>query len=184
MYWECNEHFFSEDGLHVEGRQSGIDPNTRELSLFGRKKQDLRDMWDVLVQGYGNRELTHPDKNKLVAISGLAQKFAKLLGGDEYIVGLWKKRLVESLFWSLPAGLEAHILPPWQSTWPPAHYRAPSWSWACLDAPIYNPDERIYAAEKNLSNMQPLLRTRLIRTARLPLAPTSCSMPRRHAPPA
>lgn len=143
MYYECNEHFLSEDGLRVHGRGTSIDPNTKNLDFYPTtEKLTLRAMWDLLVQDYAGREMFNPDDDKFVAISGLAQKLGTLFPGDMYVAGLWKTRLVELLFWSTAGGG-----PPWQNDWPPAKYRAPSWSWANIDATICNPDERIYASE-------------------------------------
>jgi hypothetical protein len=147
MYYECNTKFQGEAGFGVHGRQYSVDPNTREISLFGTKKQKPRELWDLLVQVYGAREAFNLDKDKFVAFSGLAQQFGSLFGDDEYIAGLWKEKFVDSLFWSRDDDPQ-RTRPSWVSTWPPTPYRAPSWSWACMDAEIFNPDGRIYGAEK------------------------------------
>ncbi|KIJ37195.1 hypothetical protein M422DRAFT_116365, partial [Sphaerobolus stellatus SS14] len=101
MYWECNEHFSSEDGFHVKGRMFSTDKHTKEISLFGHKKHDPRELWFVLLQSYGNRLMGNP-MDKLAAVAGLAEKFGKIFSEEhknEYMAGLWKRTIVEDLFW-------------------------------------------------------------------------------------
>jgi len=154
MYYECNTKFQAEAGFSVDGRQLSVDLNTQEISLFEKEKRNPRELWDVLVQVYGARKASHLE-DKLVAFSGLAQKFHDLFRDDDghddghddvYIAGLWRKTFVQSLFWST----DNDPRPSWVSTWPPAApliYRAPSWSWACMDTKIYLADGRIYRSE-------------------------------------
>ena len=144
MYYECNVHFLSEDGFDVKGRQSSTNPKTKEIVFLGEKKQNMEEMWDLLVQEYSGRSISYPDENKFIAFGGLAKKFTSLYGGDEYVAGLWRKKLVECLFWSVGFVDDSTKLPAWDNTWPPAKYRAPSWSWACMDCEVLNPDGRIY----------------------------------------
>lgn len=67
--------------------------------------------------------------DKLVAISGIASEYAKLLAGDTYIAGVWKDTLPFGLLWGREGWAEdARPRPP--------AYRAPSWSWASVDCPV------------------------------------------------
>ncbi|KAH8744032.1 hypothetical protein F5882DRAFT_498209 [Hyaloscypha sp. PMI_1271] len=66
--------------------------------------------------------------NKLAAISGIASEFGKLIGGDVYVAGMWKKDLLYNLSWRMEKdGIYLE------------EYRSPSWSWACIDGPITFP---------------------------------------------
>ncbi|KAL1792884.1 hypothetical protein ACET3X_009391 [Alternaria dauci] len=96
--------------------------------------------WLSLIQNYSLRELTkRPDK--LPALSGLARMLAKATG-DRYLAGLWARHIPEDLFWRVY---------PWEESFEGEtpvkgkllgrvtrleEYRAPSWSWASLDAPV------------------------------------------------
>jgi hypothetical protein len=84
-------------------------------------------IWDSLVEHYTNTLLTEP-KDKLVAISGIANHFASTLK-DTYIVGMWRQRLESQLLWRRSAagdkiGSRSKI------------YRAPTWSWASMEKQI------------------------------------------------
>lgn len=87
--------------------------------------------WQQAVSDYTQRQLTEP-ADKLPAFSGLAEAFSRLRN-DQYLAGLWRRRLVHDLMWS--------TRPPGVSRFGPKtntrhNWRAPSWSWACLDAGI------------------------------------------------
>lgn len=85
------------------------------------------------------------ENDKLPALAGLARSMAERTG-DFYQAGLWKSMLPE-LFWKVAMSEPTHmckdpghdklLLPPWKSevVVPPA-YRAPSWSWAWVDASV------------------------------------------------
>jgi hypothetical protein len=92
--------------------------------------------WHRIVEQYSTRELTMPG-DKLPAISGLASKIRKATH-SEYIAGLWKGNLAFDLLWQraapTPSDRDLHALETW---------RAPSFSWSSLNAPItyYTPDD-------------------------------------------
>jgi hypothetical protein len=89
------------------------------------------EIWNSLVQAYSNMSLTVPG-DKLVALSGLAKRFMAILD-DTYVAGMWRRHLDKSLCWF--ADLEGQATDP--TTCRPATYRAPTWSWAATDMPIY-----------------------------------------------
>jgi hypothetical protein len=109
-------------------------------SAHYNKYRKFHDIWQRLGTMYGRCELTQPDADKLMAISGLARVIQRELD-DEYLVGLWKKNLLGDLLWrvhktqrkiqgTVPNG-------PYERRWDyskrAATYRAPSWSWASVD---------------------------------------------------
>lgn len=60
----------------------------------------------------------------LFGLAGLCGEMFK----DKYLAGFWLKDLVDGLLWSVWEGRPASQ---------PAKYRAPSWSWASLEGPIF-----------------------------------------------
>jgi len=89
-----------------------------------------RELWTWIIQDYSARDLTFPS-DKLVALSGLARRIQGLTG-DEYFAGLWRKDFELQLLWS-----RAHWdTGPRDEGKGALEYRAPSWSWACLDHTI------------------------------------------------
>ena len=80
--------------------------------------------WRQLVSEYTSRSLTLPS-DKLVAISGLAM-WLQRQSGDTYLAGLWRKTFWADLLWSASGTLLER----------PIKWRAPSWSWACVDSRI------------------------------------------------
>ncbi|KAK4541056.1 hypothetical protein LTR36_008281 [Oleoguttula mirabilis] len=68
--------------------------------------------------------MSHP-ADKLPAFAGLAEAFARARD-DVYLAGLWKRRLVHDLMWEARTNRETR-----RHAW-----RAPSWSWASIDAGI------------------------------------------------
>jgi hypothetical protein len=101
-------------------RKRGVEPNIIELYR----------QWMGVVQTYTRCNLTrHTDK--LVAISGLARKFHESLGpNEEYVAGLWKHYLYLHLLWDGSGDNRTNFR--WRE------YRAPSWSWASHEGPVYN----------------------------------------------
>ncbi|KAF3039152.1 hypothetical protein E8E12_004021 [Didymella heteroderae] len=75
--------------------------------------------------------------DKLPAISGIASKIRKATH-SEYIAGLWKSNLAFDLLWQravpTPTDGDSHSLETW---------RAPTFSWSSLNAPVtyYTPDD-------------------------------------------
>jgi hypothetical protein len=77
----------------------------------------------MLVDNYSARQLTKAS-DKLPAFSGIAQHFQPVLG--DYLAGLWRDDIVRGLWWVKHVGGE-----------PVSDYRAPSWSWASVDGPVW-----------------------------------------------
>ena len=98
-----------------------------------------------LVEEFSKRKLTK-DFDKLPALSGLATLVAAKTG-DKYLAGMWASSLLSDLTWAVKAFEPSHHCddPEHDASMPPARkavvkypsqYRAPSWSWASLDAEI------------------------------------------------
>ncbi|RMZ91235.1 hypothetical protein DV736_g1521, partial [Chaetothyriales sp. CBS 134916] len=126
--------------------QSELDPSSGAndcLGVTAATYYRFHNMWQRLVELYGDSELTKPE-DKLPAISGLARAIHKQLGGDVYIAGLWRRSLVSDLLWRVNSARRRirGTTPdgPYEKTWDTAQqavsYRAPSWSWASVDAEL------------------------------------------------
>jgi hypothetical protein len=126
IFWEC----FTDQKCEVY--PLGI-PQNRSLKTFGplfepepppHRENVAFEIWNELIQAYSECTLTRPS-DKLVALSGMADLFQEVTG-DEYLAGLWKSRLTQSLGWC--------IHPPTIKVAPGR--RAPSWSWAAVDGQV------------------------------------------------
>jgi hypothetical protein len=115
MYFECNQGILGENGLQLEDRYHSIHFMDSTIS----EPQNTLCQWQDAIREYGTRRLTM-SSDKLPALSGIAQIFADRLG-DEYVAGLWRKSLIDGLFWQ---GVGVRRV---------SEYRAPSWSWASVD---------------------------------------------------
>lgn len=122
LYWQCN-------GAH---RQCGAFDGTGEYSrpaFLSRKMhfeaRNLDGEWERVLQEYTRRDITH-EEDKLVALAGIASRFAEAQGNkDIYLAGLWKSRICEQLLWySFDSETPSSSV-----------YVAPSWSWASLKTP-------------------------------------------------
>ncbi|KAH8681990.1 heterokaryon incompatibility protein-domain-containing protein [Xylariales sp. PMI_506] len=156
IYWETTKCTRSEDGmLHVPVKPdqnietsaeiSKSPGNLRTLQLFQtRPSMNLADFernfncdepssqglaleWSSLVEIYSTCNLTQ-DKDKLVAISGIAQ-ILQQKQNISYLAGIWADHLPIGLWW-LNVG---------NSLIKSSCSRAPSWSWAAWNGPIQFP---------------------------------------------
>lgn len=158
VFWECSEanccelHPRSVDVLYQEDKGDELPPKTLgprapwkhlldspdHLVVEDPVRQLFTDWYGILMQ-YTECKLSFPS-DKLVAISGVAkdmeERLAELGQDTDYLAGLWRCELPQSLVWNLTG----------PGTRPSA-YRAPSWSWAAVDGPvnmaqwITNPDD-------------------------------------------
>ncbi|PMD44770.1 HET-domain-containing protein [Hyaloscypha variabilis F] len=130
VFWECYEsttcetfpEFYSKELYHdsyIYNR--GVTP----------KQQVHYIKWVDIVRQYTESSLTF-QRDKLVAISGLAQEIQKYTG-DQYLAGLWRKNLEHSLLWintTLTNNNDALL----SLKDPPC--KVPSWSWASIRMPV------------------------------------------------
>lgn len=97
-----------------------------------RQYDDAYQVWNDILESYARCALTNPS-DKFVAISGVAKDFAKAID-DDYLAGLWRRNFINDLLWSAGPkyGFDEDFAPAVR----PKVYRAPTWSWASLDAPF------------------------------------------------
>jgi hypothetical protein len=114
LFWECRTTVMSEFlpcGIPDNLMNPLIRPETKSWP------------WRDIVELYSSAKLTN-GTDKLPALSGIAQRQHEITG-DEYVAGMWKKRLVKQLGWRCS---EAKARPDW---------RAPTWSWISVDGKVY-----------------------------------------------
>jgi len=126
LFWECQHCALAEDGLFLDV-ESASPPEHSLLRLVMENKDlprannvpSLSSLWYhwVVEHMYSTREMTM-EKDKLVALSGIARAFAVKKSPARYIAGLWTDDLHYGLSWIAPIGE------------PTSMYQAPSWSWA------------------------------------------------------
>jgi hypothetical protein len=121
----CRTIFRAAENVYYESGDSK--PTSFTSFLSARNYLDPRG-WGDLVEDYSKRYLTNT-QDKLPALSGLAHQYRQQTG-DTYLAGIWLHSLDDHLCWCVPHS----------STGPKVmrskSYRAPSWSWACLDGGV------------------------------------------------
>ncbi|KAK3953696.1 HET-domain-containing protein [Pseudoneurospora amorphoporcata] len=100
------------------------DPLDRPLLKY-KSVQAVHDRWRSIVLDYTARRLTDV-RDKLPAISGLAQVFQRVLQSP-YIAGIWKNQLPWDLLWTA-SSLQVNTAP--------ELYIAPTFSWASISSPV------------------------------------------------
>jgi hypothetical protein len=122
LFWECNEMWACESfPTHVLSPIELTSPAGLEKSVGDDKT--LRRViglyhWYSVVEQYTSMVLTRSE-DKLVAISGVAQQYQKVIlgGDDDYWVGTWHSDLPRGLCWRVKDGKGKR----------PEKFRAPSW---------------------------------------------------------
>jgi hypothetical protein len=134
VFWECHQKTSCE--TFPDGFPAAILYRTYGRKPL-RKAWVSKSMWETLVETYSECLLTK-GSDKLVAISGLAEQIQHQTK-DQYIAGLWREELELQLCWEVsfrPYAInESRVVP----------YRAPSWSWASVDARIEFPQMTTYS---------------------------------------
>ncbi|KAI0098570.1 HET-domain-containing protein [Nemania sp. FL0031] len=124
--------------VNIDGSQNMADPMdgvprlpdcvfTPELSALTNQEAEktVEAAWRNMLGLYTRRALTKP-RDRLLALSGVAEYFHRFWHISKYIAGLWEHQMPGCLLW-------------YQSREPaprPNQYRAPSWSWAAVDGEI------------------------------------------------
>ncbi len=86
----------------------------------------FRSDWQYAVQCFTGRNLTMP-RDRPLAISGIAARFASKVDVGDYVAGLWKPYMHSNLLW--------HIAPD-RIVARPTAYQGPSWSWTAVNGPV------------------------------------------------
>ena len=132
VFWECKEH------EACESFPDGLPPTLRDgykkriaIGVASSSNQSFLETWSEIVEGYNRTKFTRAD-DKLVALSGLVKELKPVLG-DEFIAGMWRENLLPQLLWRTgPSGFYR------ERARRPELQQGPSWSWASIDASVYN----------------------------------------------
>ncbi|MCJ1350539.1 MAG: hypothetical protein MMC33_000520 [Icmadophila ericetorum] len=123
LAWECHSAITCECSSFTQRRRRG------GALLKGTIKGE---MWKQIVAEYTALNLTFP-KDRLPALSGLAQAMSRVKVGDEYLCGLWRKSLPVELLWCTVESIPRASLRLGKSY-------APTWSWASITGTVeYSP---------------------------------------------
>lgn len=101
MYFECLFHFVSEDGLVMgSGFHSTIEDLANLAKPFWQTEgsENPFSRWCSLLYDYGRRQPGLRPNDRLLALATVARRYSTILQ-DEYVVGHWRRRLLESLAW-------------------------------------------------------------------------------------
>ncbi|KAK3341995.1 heterokaryon incompatibility protein-domain-containing protein [Lasiosphaeria hispida] len=135
LIWECRAGIVCE--CAYKGQHSG--PGLGVNAVVKYKRQDwlsagqgpqqagfpVMAMWVDLLATYTHREFTRYS-DRLVAISGIAKKFASL-GLGRYLAGVWEAFLPAQLAWARFPGERARAS---------RRIGGPTWSWGSVDQPV------------------------------------------------
>lgn len=112
IFWECNT-------LNACEIFPDIYPTSLSYGDFYLQKQPIsHNLWWKIVKLYSVCELTY-ERDKLVAISGIAREIFNRNHSVEYVAGLWRSDIESQLCWKIRVPADR-----------PATPQAPSWSWA------------------------------------------------------
>jgi hypothetical protein len=133
VFWEC--HCLRASETYPQGMLPLVE--TKDPVPIKRVVEDDSDgkvpyfsllkTWDAVVGRYSALNLSFAS-DKLVALSALAEQISVTYpSSGKYLAGLWEAALLSQLLWvSGRPGTATRA----------ETYRAPSWSWACIDGPI------------------------------------------------
>jgi hypothetical protein len=140
--WKTRLSDIVDEGL-FKGLSKADGERLREIRLKGFQDPDnnladlyVFELWKRVVEVYSQTVLSHP-RDKLIALSGIAKQFSEMFFGSsewEYVAGMWAKpRYLESqLLWQVESVYKDGVSENRSKRYP---MRAPSFSWASLDAP-------------------------------------------------
>lgn len=136
LYWDCQSKYCSE-GAPCDMLQVGWGRRQLKAYLLDDLRKELYDgvgrpilredwllhRWYRIINDYSKRKFTNED-DVFPAISAIAEEIQNQTG-FRYRVGMWENDIHRGLLWKTSECRPES-----------AHYRAPSWSWACIPPPI------------------------------------------------
>ncbi|KAH8891209.1 hypothetical protein GQ53DRAFT_823841 [Thozetella sp. PMI_491] len=130
--WRCNKSTLSDGGFFLEPKSG---PSERRLlRTLAREPTGSADLfttvqihkrWYEVLNQYSKSELAVAS-DRLPAIGGIAAEISRVTGAT-YQAGLWSNNMLRDLMWYADTR-------EWLSR--PQEWRAPTWSWASVNAPI------------------------------------------------
>lgn len=144
IFWECAELSMVEEsfpyGFHdscpeyrtiVQWPFSTTDsqPEPSTFDIHGKAVQatpsgdPMWALWQDMLNEYTRCDLSFPDKDMFIAVSGIAERFGRSFNHN-YVAGFFRQHLPFDLLWQ-NKGERSEV------------YRAPSWSWASIDGGVH-----------------------------------------------
>jgi Heterokaryon incompatibility protein (HET) len=150
LYFECKSHIACECSgwsLRFDSYQWETRWRKAHTTLVGQRIQSLHaseteqmthkraefEAYRALVETYTELDIT-AELDRLPALSGIT--FGR---NDEYLAGIWRSLLIESLHWYPVSKSLRGIM-----ARRPFNYRAPTWSWASIEAPVKHIEKDFY----------------------------------------
>ncbi|KAK3375697.1 heterokaryon incompatibility protein-domain-containing protein [Lasiosphaeria ovina] len=116
------------------------DPGSRRLGVDPGAGIKHPRAWGRVVAAYTQRALTVA-ADKLPAVAAIAEEYARTSPVSDYLAGLWREELLVQCLWAVALQpLPGEVVANSNNRGGEAEYRAPSWSWAALDAHVVPSD--------------------------------------------
>jgi len=137
LFWECRQKYWCQCG--------DSEPEDIELTkpafyslLTSSVSSDIHHAWRDLIEEYSQLSLT-VSSDKLHAVAGLKTDMAARRDPDaKYAFGIWTDSLKMDLVWKAFVGPGTKA----RRSYRTGNWRAPSWSWASVDAEIMWPQSK------------------------------------------
>jgi hypothetical protein len=135
LIWECKERLWCEcQGIEL-GRDWDSGKHDGNFKLDHARVLEKTDnagerfkQWTMIVDQYTSRSLTF-DSDRLPALSGVARRL-HLPSMGRYLAGIYEHTLPHALLWATGTGI---VEKGWRKR-RPDEWRAPTWSWASVEA--------------------------------------------------
>lgn len=128
VFWDCNKLQNASECLPL-GPEHRLRVDSPLAKLPRTEGKALERSWLSIVEDYTARNLTYPEKDKLVALSAIAQRMATQMQ-DEYIVGHFWKTLPGSLNWRVKTNRGRRLATKVIENHNGRTWNTPTWSWA------------------------------------------------------
>jgi hypothetical protein len=144
IFWECRELGLVEESFPGGFQDScpwyessvswpfDLSDAAHEQSLPGEKDKiktvsdPVWARWQEMINEYTGCDLSFPEKDILIALAGIAEKFGEHYD-HQYVAGSFRQHLPFDLLWQNKGERSEE-------------FRAPSWSWASIDGQVQFPD--------------------------------------------
>jgi hypothetical protein len=146
--WECREFDAAEghpqgmpilqrtvDGIFGKSRVRSLLADLGDAASDSQRSVHALELWGEIVEEYSMTAITRSN-DKLIALSGLARLLSSNMRSSQYVAGLWRLHIECQLLWFVkPLFRERDSFFESCSSAPSVDdYRAPSFSWAAVDA--------------------------------------------------
>ncbi|PON22708.1 hypothetical protein TGAM01_v208394 [Trichoderma gamsii] len=129
---------YDDPALYKKRLAKRAETNPFDSMLYTGQRREDTAMWLQAVMQYTARDMTVSPKDKLSGIAGLASMTSMCRQKTQYLSGLWMSNLHEGLVWEVrlrPGQASATRI-----TFPFKNQKAPSFSWASVDAGVHYPE--------------------------------------------